>query len=130
METQKIVNLLNDSSNMPQTVKQQKVNTSKVTIKFEIETIKSGNCDYSNEIILVTGNITVTADNNTDVAYKNFAPFSTCTTKIIDVFVDEANHIYIAIPMYNFIEYSVIIQIHQEVYGSLKEMKFLLIMLI
>ena len=31
----------------------------------------------------------------------------TCTTKINDVFVDEENHIYIAImPMYNLIEYS------------------------
>ena len=42
----------------------------------------------------------------TDVAFKNCAPFSACTTKINDVFVDEANHIYIAIPMYNLIEYS------------------------
>ena len=33
------------------------------------------------------------------------APFSTCTPKI-NVFVDEANHIYIAMPMYNLIEYS------------------------
>ena len=101
-----------------------------MTIKFEIEIIKSSLYDYSNEIILVTGNITVTADNNTDVAFKNCAPFSTCTRKVTDVFVDEANHISIAIPMYNFIEYSGIIQIHQEVYGSLKKMKFLLITLI
>ena len=54
----------------------------------------------------MTGNITVAADDNTDVAFKNCAPFSTCTTKINDVFVDEANHIYIAMPMYNLIEYS------------------------
>ena len=33
-------------------------------------------------------------------------PFSTCTTKIDDVVVDEANHIYIPMPMYNLIEYS------------------------
>ena len=65
------------------------------TIKFETETIKSSLCDYSNAFILVTGNITVNADNNTDVAFKNFAPFSTCATKINDAFVDEANHIYI-----------------------------------
>ena len=32
-------------------------------------------------------------------------PFSICTTKINEMFVDEANHIYIAIPMYNLIEY-------------------------
>ena len=76
------------------------------TIKFETETIKSSLCDYSDAFILVTGNITVAANNNTDVAFKNCAPFSTCTTKINDIFVDEANHIYIAMPMYNLIEYS------------------------
>ena len=31
---------------------------------------------------------------------------STCITKFNDIFVGEANHIYIAIPMYNLIEYS------------------------
>ena len=76
------------------------------TIKFEIETIKSSLCDYSDAFILVTGNITVAANNDTDVAFKNCAPFSTCTTKINDVFVDEANHIYIPMPIYHLIEYS------------------------
>ena len=76
------------------------------TIKFETETIKSSHCDYSDAFILVTENITGNAGNNTDVAFKNCAPFSTCTTKINDIFVDEANHIYIAMPMYNLIEYS------------------------
>ena len=99
------------------------------TIKFETETIKSNLCVYSDAFILVTGNITVNADNNTDAAFKNCAPFSTCTTKINDIFVDKANHIYIAMPMYN-LNITIIIQIHQEVHGSLKEMKFLIIMLI
>ena len=75
-------------------------------IKFETETVKSSLCDYSDAFILVTGNITVTADDNTDVAFKHCAPFSSCTTKINDVFVDEVNHLYIAMPMYNLIEYS------------------------
>ena len=43
------------------------------TIKFETETIKSSLCDYSDAFILVTGNITVNADNNQDVAFKNCA---------------------------------------------------------
>ena len=76
------------------------------TIKFETETIKSNLCVYSDAFILVTRNITVNADNNTDVAFKNCAPFSTCTTKINDIFVDKANHIYIAMLMYILIEYS------------------------
>ena len=117
MKTQKIINLLNDSSNKESkfaTKKWYVIDTQTTkgkykqgdTIKFEIETIKSSLCDYSDAFILVTGNITVAANNNTDAAFKNCAPFSTCTTKINDIFVDEANHIYIAMPMYNLIEYS------------------------
>ena len=69
------------------------------SIKFEIESIKSSFCDYSDAFILVTGDITVTADNNTDVEFKNCAPFSTCKTEITDVFLDEANHTYIVMSM-------------------------------
>ena len=76
------------------------------TIKFETGTIKSSLCDYSDAFILVTGNITVNAANDTDVAFKNCAPFSTCKTVINDVFVDKADHIYIAMLKYNLIEYS------------------------
>ena len=76
------------------------------TIKFEAEIIKSSLCDYSDAFVLVTGDITVNAANDTDVAFKNCAPFSTCKTVINDVFVDRAKHIYIAMPMYNLIEYS------------------------
>ena len=117
METQKIINLLNDSSNEESKFATKKwyvidSQTTKGkykqgdTIKFETETIKSSLRDYSDAFILVTGNITVKANNDTDVAFKNCAPFSTCATKINDIFVDEANHIYIAMPMYKLIEYS------------------------
>ena len=68
--------------------------------------IKSSLCDYSDACILVTGDITAVANNNTDVAFKNYAPFSTCKTEIDDVFVDKANHLYIAMSMYNLITYS------------------------
>ena len=43
--------------------------------------------------------MTVTADNNTDVAFKNCAPFSICKSEINDMFIDETNYIYIAMPM-------------------------------
>ena len=74
------------------------------SIKFETESIKSRLCDYSDAFILVAGDTTVAASNNTDVAFKNCASFSTCKTDINDMFVDEANHIYIAMLMYNLIE--------------------------
>ena len=117
METQKIINLLNDSSN-----KESKFATKKWyvidsettkgkykqgdTIKFETGTIKSSLYDYSDAFMLVIGNIADTAGDNTDVAFKNCAPFSACETVINDVFVDKADHIYIAMPKYNLIEYS------------------------
>ena len=63
------------------------------------ETIKLSLCYYSDAFILVRENITVNAANNADVAFKNCASFSTFAIKINDVFADEANHIYIAMPM-------------------------------
>ena len=117
METQKVINLLNDSSNEESkfATKRWYVKDSHTakdkhnqnnSIKLETESIKSILCDYSDAFILVTGDITVTADNDTDVAFKNCAAFSTCKTEINDAFIEEANYIYIAMPMYNLIEYS------------------------
>ena len=104
MERQKIINLLNNSSNKEsnfarkkwyvidsQTAK-DKYNQNNSN-KFETKSIKSSLFDYSNPFILGTGDITVTA-NNADVASE------------INEFNDEANHIYIAMPMYSLIEYS------------------------
>ena len=110
METQKIINMLNDSCKEESRfatkkwyVKDNQATKGKHkqgdTIKFETETIKSILRDYSDSFILVTGNITVNAVDNTDVVFKNYAPFSICKTVINDVFVDERNHIYIAMPM-------------------------------
>ena len=117
MKTQKIINLLNDSSNEESKFATKKwyvidSQTTKGkykqgdTIKFETETIKPSLCDYSDAFILVTGNITVNATDDIVIALKNCAQFSTCKIVINNVFVDEANHIYIVMPMYNFIEYS------------------------
>ena len=101
METQKIINLLNDSSNEESKFATKKwyvidSQTTKGeykqgdTIKFETETIKSSLCDYSDAFILVTGNITVNAAIDTDVAFTNCEPFSTCKTLTNDVFFDRA----------------------------------------
>ena len=78
METQKIINLLNDSSNEESKFATKKwyvidSQTTKGKYKqgdtIKLETIKSSLCDYSDAFILVTGNITVDA-NNTDVLFK------------------------------------------------------------
>ena len=131
METQKIINLWKDSSNEDSKFATKKwyVIASQTTkgkykqgdtIKFGTETVKSSLCDYSDAFILVTGNITVTGNNNTDVALKYGAPFSTCKRVINDVFVDKADHIYIAMPMYNLIEYS---DNYSDTPGSLRQFK-------
>ena len=99
METQKIINLFNDSSDEESKfatknwyITDSQTATGKYnpndSIKFERESIKSSYCDYSDVFILVTGDITVTADNDTDVAFKSCAPFSTSKTEANDVFID------------------------------------------
>ena len=115
--TQKIVNSLNDIDNKSSksaTKKwyvigsESKGNYSPVNrIKFLTSSLESSLCDYSDAYILVKENITVTGGNvNTKVAFKNCAPFKECRTEINETFVDRTEHINIAMPMYNLIEYS------------------------
>ena len=116
METQKVIKLLNDSSEKCKfATKKWYVIDSQTTkgkynrnhsIKSEKESIKSNLFDYSDAFILVTEDITVTAKNDTYVAFKIRAPFSTCKTEINDAFIDESNYIYIVIPMCSLTEYS------------------------
>ena len=76
------------------------------TIKSETKVIKPNLCDYSDAYILVTGDIKI-ADTATDtnVASKNFAPFTRCVTHINDEHVETAENLDISTPMYNLIEY-------------------------
>ena len=127
METQKIVNLLNDSNNENSKFATKKWyvidNESKGKysdeneIKFLTNSLESSLCDYSGAYILVTGNITVKRRNAADtdyialgaitqVVFKNCAPFEKCRTEINETFIDEADFINITMPMYNLIEYS------------------------
>ena len=63
--------------------------------------------DYFDAYIIVTGNIAVeVGDENTKVAFKSCTPFRKCKTEMNDTFVEEAEFIDIAMPMYNLIEYS------------------------
>ena len=69
-------------------------------IKFLTNSLDSSLCDYSDAYVLVTGNITVTGgDANTKLIFKNCAPFKECRTEINETFVDETEHINIAMPM-------------------------------
>ena len=117
METQKIVNLLNSYENEYSKfatkkwyviVSESKGNYSHENpIKFFTSSLKSSLCDYSDAYILVTVNISVVGgDANTKVALKNCALFRERRTENNDTFIDEAEHINIAMLMYNLIEYS------------------------
>ena len=129
METQRFVNLLNDTDNENSTFATKKwYIDSKTTgayspndeVKFLTNSLESNLCHYSDAYILVTGNITVTGGNaNTKKAFKKCATFTECKTEINETFVDEIEHVNIAMPMYNLIEYS---DNYSDTSGNLKEM--------
>ena len=78
-------------------------------IKFLTNSSESSICDYSDAYILPTGNIAAAgADDDTKVAFRNCSPFRKCRTEINETFIDEAEHINIAMQQCNFIEYSTI----------------------
>ena len=122
METQKIVNLLNDSKKLNSKFATRKWyvindqingqygrgNENDSTIKFETKVIKPNLSDYSDAYILVTRDTKVAdiAADIADVAFKNCAPFTRCVTHINDEHVETAENVDIIMSMYNLIEYS------------------------
>ena len=84
METQKIINLLNNNENEYSTFATKKWHiidseskgnySHQNPIGFLTNSLESSVCDYSDAHILVTGNVTVTDSNNTTkLAFKNCA---------------------------------------------------------
>ena len=133
MESQKIVNLLNNND-----IESQKFTTRKryiinnqnnkqygegdendSTIKFETKVIKPNLFDYSDAYILASGNIENEA-NNASVAFKNCAPFTKCITHINDEHLETAETLDIIMPMYNLLEY---FDNYEESSGSLYQFK-------
>ena len=121
METRKIAKLLNYPDNKYSKFATRKWyivndqnngqygigNENDSTIKFETKVIKPNLCDYSDAYILVTRDIKVTGiAGDTNVAFKNCAPFTRCITHINDEHIETAEKLDIIMPMYNLIEYS------------------------
>ena len=117
METQKISNLLNSSENEYSKFAGKILyvidSESKGTyshenqIKVLTSSLESSLWNYSDAYVLVTGNIAVEgADYDTKTAIKSCSPFRKCRIEINDTFIDEAEHINVAMPMHNLIEYS------------------------
>ena len=116
METQKIINLLNNSESEYSKFatkkwyvidSESKGNYSEdEEIMFLTRSIESSLCNYSDAYISVTGDIRATPNSATQVIFKNCAPFEKCRTEINETFIDKAEYINITMPMYNLIEYS------------------------
>ena len=62
---------------------------------YNAEVLKSNPCNYKDVYILVKGNIVTTALNNpTLVAFKKYAPFIKCITKIDGTTIDDAEEFF------------------------------------
>ena len=84
-------------------------------IRFKTSMLRSRLCDYSDAYILVKGTTTVA---NTDVAevagkngdkkviFKNCASLTSCISRMNNTEIDDAQYIYVVMPMHNLIEYS------------------------
>ena len=99
METEKIINLLNNSENEYSKFatkkwyvidSESKGNYSHENpIRFLTNSLESSICDCSDAYILVTENINVTGgNNNTKGAFKNYSPFRKCRKEINETFID------------------------------------------
>ena len=76
-------------------------------VKFDTEIVRLFLCDYSDDYILVTGNIKVKNGNDaTRVAIKNCHPFTRATFKLNNEQVDNADNIDLTMNLYNMLEYS------------------------
>ena len=125
MEYQKIINLLDNTTNQP--TKFGSKNWVEINdelrgaynkdnhIRFKTSMLRLSLCDYSDAYILVKGTITVvnTAANaagannfNKKVIFKKYELFTTCISRINNALVDNAQYIDVVMPIYDLIEYN------------------------
>ena len=122
MEYQKIINLLDNTSNQPPKsriknwteIKDQSRGTYNTNsdIRFKTTMLKSSLCDYSDAYTLVKGRITITGagenaaarqvdEENKGVIFENCAPFINCKSEINNIEIDNTKDIDIVMLMYN-----------------------------
>ena len=122
MELQKIINLLDTTSNdkdLPRFVTkkwtevydqlEKNYNVNK-DIRIKTPMLRSDSRDFSDAYIVAKGEITVTNPNNVKrnkvVAFKNNAPFINCISEINGVQTDNAEDLDVVMSMYNLLQYS------------------------
>ena len=91
-------NIVNDQSNANYDVENE--------IIHNTEVLKSNLWDYNDAYILVRSNIIIIGHQATQVAFRNCAPFIKCITRIDETTIDDAEDLYLVMPMYNLVEYS------------------------
>ena len=76
--------------------------------RFDTSVWRSDLCDFSNAYIVVKGDIVLTKSierrpidmRNRILAFKNNEPFTNCISKINNVLIDNAEYLYVVMPMY------------------------------
>ena len=73
--------------------------------------LRSDLCDNSDAYIVVKERISVTGTNDADwrnekLTFKNNALFESCISKTNNTYTENAEDLFIVIPMYNLLEYS------------------------
>ena len=122
-EFHKIVNFLDKTSNdkdLPRFVtkkwieiydKSEKNYNPNKEIRIKTSMLRSDLCDFSDEYIVVKGDITLEGDNdanrrNKNLIFKNNTQFINCISKINGVKIGNAEDLDVVMPMYNLLEYS------------------------
>ena len=90
MEHQKLLNFLNEPSGSKFVTRKWNIVNDKSNanynprneIIYNAEVLKSNLCDFHYAYILVRDDITIRGNQVTQVAFKNYAPFTKCITKI------------------------------------------------
>ena len=75
-------------------------------IIYNAEFLKFSLCDYKDAYTLVRSDMTVTTAPETQVSFRNCAPFTKCITKVDRKTINDAEDLDLVMPMYNRIEYS------------------------
>ena len=126
MEYQKVANLLESTSdnlskfttrNWVEINDESRGNCANSDIRFKTTMLRSNPSDYADSYILVKGTITITGAGDDTAArrayerskgatFKNYVPFTKCTSRINNTDIVNAHDIDIVMSMYNLIEYS------------------------
>ena len=115
MEHRKILNLLNEASDFK--FMKKNIGTWNFVndhwnanydvenqIIYDTEVLNSNLCDFKDAYILVEE--IATAATGTKVSFKNCEPFTKCIKKIDETTINDAEDLYLVMPMDNSIEYS------------------------